>query len=229
MNSMTKEQLVDNLESYGYRLLKPAFNKQEELLENLLEQDDVRLLEGFPVVFANVLKEKEELDWENNNWHPDNLSKKAQKRLLYFLAFVSFLLEMGKVGESYENRVSKLLSKFPNGKQLLGSLYDPFMRSEPVEVGGVEFSTERLKTTFLTYTLQPTKSDKLKDKKQVLEQELLLSEIFTPHQKVLLRKKSEGQPLTKTEREYFSRVVKKRLRVLADDEVHEFAHRLFHA
>ncbi len=229
MNSMTRDQLLDNLASYGYPLVKPVFNQQEELLENLLEQEDARLLEGFPVVFVNVLKEKQELVWENSHWHPNNLSKKAQKRLPYFLAFVSFLLEMGKVGESYENRVQKLLSIFSNGKKLRDSLYDPFMRSEPVEVDGVEFSTERLKTAFLTYSLQPTANDKLQNKKRALEQELLLSEIFTPRQKTLLRKKSEGKPLTKTEREYFSRVVKKRLKALANNELHQLAQQLLSA
>jgi len=61
-----------------------------------------------------------------------------------------------------------------------------------------------------------------------MQLELLLSEIFTSRQKILLRKKAEGKPLSKTEREYFSRVVKKRLKALANDELHRFALNLLH-
>jgi len=61
-------------------------------------------------------------------------------------------------------------------------------------------------------------------KKHALELELLLSEVFTARQKELLRKRLEGKTFTKTEREYFYRVVKKRLRALANDEVHQMAH-----
>ncbi len=223
---MTKDQLLDSLASYGYPLLMPKPNEAEEVLENLLEQDDSRLLEGFSVVFFHALQDRKQLEWENPDWNFQGLSKKSQGRLLYFLAFSFLLLQLAKVGENYENRVSKLLSKFSNGKKVLDSVFEPFMKSEPVEVDGVEFSTERLKNAFLTYYLQSAKDDKLKNKKQVLERELLLSELFTPRQKTLLRKRSKGEPFTKTEREYFSRVLKKRLRALADDELHEWAHKL---
>ncbi|MBI3307610.1 MAG: hypothetical protein HYZ84_07390 [Candidatus Omnitrophica bacterium] len=229
MDKMTKDQLLDNLASYGYPLLMPASNKPEELLENLLEQDDVRLLEGFPVVFTNMLKEKEELKWEKVDWQPNLLSRKAQTRLPFLLALTVLLFQFNKVEKKYEERTEKVLFKFHNGKEVLTYAAVPFAKSEPVKFDEFEFSPERLENTFKTYVLEASSKNKdLEDRRHDLELELLLSEIFTPRQKTLLRKKMEGESLTKTEREYFSRVVKKRLKVLANDELHQLAHRLLH-
>jgi hypothetical protein len=51
----------------------------------------------------------------------------------------------------------------------------------------------------------------------------LLDLLFPGKQKELVFKKLKGQRLTKTEREYYSRVVKKKLAAVADSEVHELA------
>ena len=56
--------------------------------------------------------------------------------------------------------------------------------------------------------------------------ELLLSELFTRRQKELLRKRAEGAAMTNTEKTYFYRTVNKRLKALADEEVHALARRL---
>jgi hypothetical protein len=55
---------------------------------------------------------------------------------------------------------------------------------------------------------------------------LLLSKLFTARQKKLLRKKYHNEPMTKTEKEYFCRVLKKQLEALANDEPHRFAQTL---
>ena len=225
---MTKDQLLENLAGCGYPLLRPAANKAEEVLESLLEQEDYRLLEGFPVVLMNLLKAKEPSEWEEADWNVRRLSKKVRARLPYLLALSFLLFKSYRVGGGCLARTSKLLMKLPNGNKVFQAVSKPFLKSEPVGFDGFKFSPERLKNTFQTYALQSTQSKELEQKRRVLERELLLSEIFTPRQKMLLKKKLEAEPLTKTEREYYSRVVKKRLRVLADDDLHQLAHRLLH-
>ena len=42
----------------------------------------------------------------------------------------------------------------------------------------------------------------------------------------LFKKKLEGLPLTKTEREYYSRTVRKKVSALANPELHRLAHKL---
>ena len=60
--------------------------------------------------------------------------------------------------------------------------------------------------------------------KMDMELELLLSQFFTSKQKDLLKKRVRHEELTKTEREYFSRVVNKRLKALANEHLYQFAH-----
>jgi hypothetical protein len=50
-----------------------------------------------------------------------------------------------------------------------------------------------------------------------------LDRLFSKKQKELVFRKLQGQHLSKTEREYYSRVVKKKLIAIADTEVHEIA------
>ena len=47
--------------------------------------------------------------------------------------------------------------------------------------------------------------------------------LFSEKQKELIFKKLKNQHLTKTEREYYSRVVKKKLAAIAAPEIHELA------
>ncbi len=53
--------------------------------------------------------------------------------------------------------------------------------------------------------------------------DLHLNTLFAPKQKELILKKLEGEPFTKTEQEYYSRVVKKKLDALADSKVTRIA------
>jgi hypothetical protein len=56
--------------------------------------------------------------------------------------------------------------------------------------------------------------------------EFALSQVFSPKQKELFRKKLEGLPLTKTEQEYYSRTVKKKVVALANSELHSLSKKL---
>lgn len=225
MNSQTnKAVLMDQLEHYGYELMRPATTASpEEVLRNLLNQDEVRLLEGFPVVLANALRQKEKLAWENPKWQPaQDFSKQAKHRFAVLLAMTHLLLKLYGLEEESSARVLKVFSKCKE-KELLSQLKDAFLKSEPVRLDHLTLSTERLKNNFRTYAVQPAGGEEVRKKQQALEQELLLSQLLAPRQKELLRKKLEGKAFTKTEREYFYRVVKKKLRALANEDLHRLA------
>ena len=67
MKPTDKNQLMDQLAQHGYALLRPkSAESGEKLLVSLLQQNDMRLLEGFPVVLADVMNKYERLEWENN-------------------------------------------------------------------------------------------------------------------------------------------------------------------
>ncbi len=225
MKAMDKNQLMDQLAQHGYALMRPKSTESvEKLLRNLLQQDDVRLLEGFPVVFANLLREKDALDWEKKKWRPaEEFSKKAEHRLAVMLAFSVTLFKLFGLDKEYSVRTLNLLFRCEKGNDVLGRVTEAFLKSEPVKMDELELSVERLKNNFRNYVVHNEGNEEGRKKRKALEFDLLLSQLFTPRQKELLRKRLEDKPMTKTEREYFYRVVKKRLKALANDELHQMA------
>jgi hypothetical protein len=143
------------------------------------------------------------------------------------LALTVLLFRLFAVDAQYLKRTRKLLAKCRDGERVLKELEGAFVRSGAVRTDGLEFSTERLKNNFLRYMTDAEPDDPGAGKrKQALELDLLLSELFTPRQKELLRKRAEAKEFTKTEREYYYRVVSKRLKALANEELHQMARRL---
>ncbi len=53
-----------------------------------------------------------------------------------------------------------------------------------------------------------------------------MDEIFSTKQKELFLKKINGKKLTKTEKEYFSRVVKKKVLAMANSDLHQMSKKL---
>ncbi len=78
----------------------------------------------------------------------------------------------------------------------------------------------------LYYEKDAEKNRQKKESSESLSLEYSLSQMFSPKQKELFKKKLEGLPLTKTEREYYSRVVKRKVATLANGELHRMAQRL---
>lgn len=228
MKAMDKDTLMDRLARYGYVLMRPNPAEQpEKLLLSLLKQNDVRLLEGVPVVLAHLLQKKEALQWESKAWRPeDELSKKVEHRWAIMLVLSFFLFELFGLEKKYGLRLLKLLYRCKGGKELLAKMGPSFPKSTPVKMDEVELSIERLKNNFRNYVVHAPESEETQKKKHALELDLLLSEVFTARQKELLKKRMQGKPMTKTEKEYFYRVVKKRLKTLANEELHQMARAL---
>lgn len=94
-----------------------------------------------------------------------------------------------------------------------------------------ELDSRRLKKRFLATVVNKAlterraseESAKLKEK---FRQEYYLSLLFSPRQKELFYKKMHGEKMGKTEREYFSRVVKKKLQALGDPDLHRLAQKV---
>jgi hypothetical protein len=89
-------------------------------------------------------------------------------------------------------------------------------------------STERLRNTLRRYssTLETSRSTRKREKdkqRRSFQLNYFLSTLFSPKQKELVLKKLNGEPLNKTEKEYFSRTVKKKLEALNNSEVRKVA------
>lgn len=223
---MKDENLLKELSRLGF----PLFEREDKLdadsaLARLAKGGDSRLWEGFPVVLANSA-EKCLFNYENALSQLKQPSDKSR-----FNALLEMSLALYNVLElkfSWARRLLNTLS--PRAKKDFDSFKGSLKRDAQFMVSGREMSAQRLKTTFGNYFRQSQSSlNELLSVKEELGVEYALSQVFSPKQKELFLKKLKGEKLTKTEKEYFSRCVKKKALALANPELHRLARKLLEA
>ena len=210
--------LLSAMSQYGYSLLQPdRMADPNELLTSLATSEDTRVLEGFPVVLANALekhRDKVDLDAAQAGLEERDRGRFRRLTALSFFLFDSFGFEDLKPRTKFVDET------------LLTELRDAAARHQAVLVDRRELDLGRVKRAFLNYYVQARETESSDAKARLREnfrQEYNLSLFFAPKQRDLLKKKMRGEALTKTEREYFSRVVKKKLLALADPDVQRLA------
>ena len=221
---MKKEELISALGALGYRL----FTKENErvnsgkvldVLDELSGSEDSRLIEAYPVVLANCAHRGIKLDISGLLSRHGQRSHSRSNLEKLILASCDLLAEEGlDQPEGIEDILKTLRPK-----------YGDLLKGEVVDLGTHRsVSTERLRRTLRRYAidLERHESAREKDRRKQLRSfqlELHLSTLFPPKQKELILKKLKGDPLSKTEREYYSRVVKKKLQGLANKELRKIA------
>ena len=221
---MKREELVFNLARLGYSLVTPegqevGEDQVVELLAELVDSKDLRLVEGFPVVLANCAQRGMNLDFAAllAKHKPRSHKRQALEKLL--LLSSDLLTQEGldkpagleEVKKSFKNKYGDLLA---NEAMTLGAK--------------TSLSTERLRNTLRRYssTLETSRSRRKREKdkqRRSFQLNYFLSTLFSPKQKELVLKKLNGEPLNKTEKEYFSRTVKKKLEALNNSGVRKVA------
>jgi hypothetical protein len=221
---MDKDNLLKRLAALGFPLLE--VEKDEEInstLVDLVESHDLRLWEGFPVVLVNSA-EKGLFDYDKVERDLKLPSDKYNLSLL-----VVFSLALYKTLGLKFSWADKLRALFNNEdlKQQYEEYLAAFKNNKDLFVQNSVMSSQRVKATFDNYFRQTQSHlDDLLSVKEVMSVEYSLSQIFPPKQKELFLKKLRNQKLTKTEKEYFSRAVKKRVLALANPELHRLAQKL---
>ena len=221
---MNKEDLIFNLGRLGYALVRPETRKVKdyevlELLDELAESEDPRLVEGFPVVLANCAQKDLKLNFRTllSRQKSDSCKQQALEKLL--LLSSTLLTQQG-------------LDKPKNLESLSKSLktkYGDLLAGDVVDLGNkVSLSTERLRNTLKRYFADLSTSKSTRDRAKNLQRRSFqlnyyLSTLFAPKQKELVLKKYHGESLNKTEQEYFSRKVKKKLEAMINKEVMKVA------
>ena len=224
---MKKEDLIEALADLGYPLISAGKSritakKIKEVLDGLVSSDESRLIEGFPIILANCAHKGLGL---NTRALLSSYAMKSQKRqnLEKLLLISSELLNQEKLQQ-------------PEGlDRLAGSLrkkYGDLLSGEMVTLGmGVTLSTNRLQNTLRRYASSLENSKSAQEKTMLRQQQsfqlhMHLSTLFSPKQKELVLKKLNGESLTKTEQEYYSRVVRKKLEALTNSELRKIATKL---
>ena len=221
---MEKENLLKRLALLGFPLLEAEKDEEaNSTLADLVESHDLRLWEGFPVVLANSA-EKGLFDYDKAEGCLKSPQDKVNLGLLIELSFALYKT----LGLKF-SWVDKLHSLFNSEdmEQEYKNYLTAFKNNQDLVVWNSSMSSRRVKTTFDNYFRQTqTHLDDLLSVKEVMGVEYSLSQVFSPKQKELFLKKLRNEKLTKTEKEYFSRAVKKRVLALANPELHRLAQKL---
>lgn len=220
---MSDKSLLERLSRLGLPLMETSeeFDVNQTLAE-VVKSRDTRLWEGFPVLLVNAARDyRFEYDRVLDNFTTDEEREDFHALLLLSLAlYESYHLSFywtKQLKEKFSNRDAVQL------KQLTKSL----AHDDIFTFAGREFQSGRLKGVFeLYFEKDAEKSRQRKDTYDELSLEYALSQVFSPKQKELFRKKLDGLPLTKTEKEYYSRAVKKKVAALANVELHRMARML---
>ncbi|MBU4205137.1 hypothetical protein KKH26_03115 [Patescibacteria group bacterium] len=228
---MVNKKLLERLRKLGY----PLFETEEThdanaTLAEVVKSKDFRLWEGFPVVLANSA-EKGLFDYDLVRSYLQDSTDKGYLRSLLLMSLALYRalnIKFSWADRFYKNLSSKDKKQFNDFLKKLkeGQDFKVLGHDMPRDAGCV-MSGQRLKQAFNNYFNQVrSELGELLSTKEELGLEYALSRVFSPKQKELFLKKLKGERLTKTEKEYFSRVVKKKVLALANPELHRLAERL---
>lgn len=219
---MVDQKLLDNLNRLGFQLMETSADVDaNKTLAEVVQSKDTRLWEGFPVLLANAARDYN-FDY---NQVQQFLTKKEQQDFRTLLLLSLALFQHYHLSFAWSNRLKKTFSQ--QDLALLKKLRKSLSQGNKVSVGNKRFDPSRLKLAFNNYFEQDAeKTRRLKEKHEELSLEYALSQLFSPKQKELFQKKLKGEVLNKTEKEYYSRTVKKKVSALANPELHRLAQKL---
>lgn len=220
---MPKFDLFNRVGVLGY----PLFDKEDSgnanlTLADMVKSRESRLWEGFPLVLANsaqkgIFQQEKVVRC---------LKKQSDKSCLASLSALS--LALYKHLNLKFSWARKLYASLPEkAKKEFGRFLKDLKKEGQFRCAGKSMSGQRLRSVFGNYFSQEARSlNDLLSVKDELSLEFALSQVFSAKQKELFYKKLKRDKLTKTEREYFSRVVKKKVLALANPELHRLSLKL---
>jgi hypothetical protein len=219
---MVDQKLLDNLNRLGFQLMETSADVDaNKTLAEVVQSKDTRLWEGFPVLLANAARDYN-FDY---NQVQQFLTKKEQQDFRTLLLLSLALFQHYHLSFAWSNRLKKTFSQQDLAR--LKKLRKSLSQDNRVSVGNRRFDPSRLKQAFNNYFEQDAeKTRRLKEKHEELSLEYALSQLFSPKQKELFQKKLKGEVLNKTEKEYYSRTVRKKVSALANPELHRLAQKL---
>jgi hypothetical protein len=219
---MTEKNLHERLEMLGF----PVFEKNDmqtanSTLAEVVQSKDIRLREGFPVMLATSI----EKHWFNYTEVLRHVGPQGTAGLDSFIVMSLAVYEVMHL-TSPEIVILRKQFKSEDDRDFL-YFRDKLKNDEDFTILGMTMSGERIKTAFNCYhgEIQAgiTELLSIKDGHDL---QFALSQIFSPKQKELVLKKLRAERLSKTEREYYSRTVRKKILALANPELHKLSQKL---
>lgn len=215
---MKKEELFNKLELLGLPLFKVAsLPDVHDVLAEVVKNNDVRLWEAFPLLLANSFKKGLVRLNELEN-HMKKTSDRARLRSLVTMSCVLY-----KYLKLKFEWVSNLKKSSLYNQSLFNEFFERFRTRQDLVGNLKKVSSERVVHTFKTYFGATKDVDTYVQRREDFALEYALSQLFSKKQKELFMKRLKHEKLTKTEREYYSRTVKKKVSALANETLHKLA------
>ncbi|RLB84211.1 MAG: hypothetical protein DRH24_05765 [Deltaproteobacteria bacterium] len=200
---------------------KEDFNANKTLAE-VVQSKNTRLWEAFPVLLANAAHE---YSFDKDQVLKNLTTREDQESFQDLLLLSLALYQYYHLSFDWSNQLKKQLSD--RDAVLLQKFRNNIAHGDIFYVGKKRFIPDRLFEIFNNYFKKDAeKTKQLKEKYEELSLEYALSQVFSPKQKELFKKKLNGELLNKTEREYYSRAVKKKVSALANPNLHRLAQKL---
>lgn len=216
---MDNQKLLNSLSKLGFPMFEPSEELDvNETLAEVVKSNDNRLWEGFPVLLSNAADSYQfNSDQVEMRLPTKDLKEQYHRLLLLATAVYSYY----HLSFPWLTKQKKGFSK--KDQSLVKDWRDALVHNQAPN-WAEDFDAERVKSLFeLYFEKKAAKEKRRKDKYDEFSLELALSQVFSPKQKELFKKKLEGDLLTKTEQEYYSRTVKKKVVALANSELHSLA------
>ncbi|GAB7028029.1 hypothetical protein [Geotalea toluenoxydans] len=222
---MKANELINNLSKLGLPMFEPSeeVNVKETLAE-VVKSHDVRLWETFPVLLANA-SEIADVDFKAIL---DLLPDKQSKINLKYLLIMSWALySLYNLKFPWYNKYKSYISN--DDKSQIKTWKNYIAHDDVISWNDNKINPVRLKKSFDLYFKQELATTKSQiQRHEDFSLAYSLSQLFSPKQIDILNKKSKGLPLSKTEQEYYSRSIKKKVVALANSELHTLAKKILH-
>jgi len=183
------------------------------ILDALANADDVEVVARFPAVLAICARRGLSLNSAalfSRYWETSPKRQNLEK----------LLLVSARIFQSQKLQPPGNLEKIVTSLQ---PKYDDFLAKGEFQLSsGMFISIQDLETSLIGYLAGQLRRQKNRSPNQPPRSKTLdvyLDRLFSPKQKELVFKKRDGFAFTKTEREYYSRIVRKKLEAIANEEV----------
>ena len=220
---MPPKNFYERLNMLGYPMLEGTPQQSaNETLVDVAKSKDIRLWEGFPVMLANSIDKQ----WFNYL----DMQKLAKSKML--MSRLDSLIILSLALYKLLNISSPQIDEFekwykPQARHEFHDYWVNLINNEDLMLSNKKMSSERVINAFKSYFVEKQlRLMELLSEKDSYDLQYALSKIFPSGQKNLIMKKLRGEKLTKIEKEYFSRVVKKKIIALANPELHKIAQKL---
>lgn len=216
---MEKEDLDERAAELTFRITGTGTRGEaNKTLAYVVKSRDQKFWEAFPVMLANAA-ESGDLKYEAAAAYLDEIGQNHLKLLI----FASLGL-YESLGVKFK-WTKKLFGDFP--ARLVNHYRDKLSSGSELFIGEVSLLPANLRENLLKRPKQAARPVKqAEEASEKLDLEIAVSRIFTLRQKELFLKKLRRKKMTKTEKEYFSRIIKKKVQALANEDLHRLARKV---